>query len=235
MEVSLCCSVVLAGLVLKGGFWAFVVCVSCCGCFVVFLVESASFVGVCVVLCRLCVCLDVKRVVSLFSVLHLSSVVCFVFHDYVFSFVLVCLVQWLHVLVSVSLFCVVCFVVDLFGVRVFCGLFGLFGLVFVVSLSVLVFCVCLEFPCSFGFFVDVVLVVCLVVWSFEWVLVVLVSLFVVFYQCLVLVVCVVLCGFSGLCVVLRLDCVFVEFGVLCFGLCVVVVMVFFGSVLFDIE
>lgn len=167
VEVSVCCSVVLAGLVLKSGFWSFVISVSCCGGFVVFLVESASFVGVCVVLCRLCVCLDVKCVIALFSVLHLSSVVCFVFHDYVFSLVFVCLVQWLHVLVSVSLFCVVGFLVDLFGVRVFCGLFGLFGLVFVVSLVVLVFCVGLEFPCSFGFFVDVVLVVCLVVWCFE--------------------------------------------------------------------
>ena len=131
-----------------------------------FFVESVSFVGVVIVVFRLFVSVDVKRVVALFSVLHLSSIVHLVFHEFVFSFLVLCLIQWLHVVVSVSLFFVLGLLVDLFGVRVLSGLFGLFGFTFVSSFCCLVLMVNFELPVTFGFFVDLVLLVLLISFSF---------------------------------------------------------------------
>jgi NADH:ubiquinone oxidoreductase subunit 4 (subunit M) len=165
VEVSQDSSCLLAGVVLKSSFWAFLVSVSLCSGFVVFFVESVAFLGVCLVLFRLFFAVDVKRVVALFSVLHLSAVVHFVFHEFVYSFCLLCLVQWLHVVVASSLFFVLGLLVDVFGLRVFSGFFGFFGFSFLSSFCVFVFMVSLELPVVFGFFVDIVVVVLLVSWS----------------------------------------------------------------------
>jgi len=167
-------SCLLAGFVLKIGFFGLYK--FCCLCFFLFTFWFLMFVEFLVIggLFSFAVVLlffsDYKRIIATWSLLHICVSLNFMWHVDVLFLSLVFFCNLMHVLSSVLMFCLFGLLSDLYGLRCFLLMFGLFGLH--LWSFCLLFCVLfnVDFPFMLMFYLDLLLFVSVVLFSFVFVL-----------------------------------------------------------------